>query len=208
MPIATETGGGELQLPPVGAHPARCVHIIDLGTQKDTFQGKPKIIRKVRINWELPLEKAVFVEERGEEPFMCGADYTLSLNERANLRHMLESWRGREFTADELKAFDLKVLLGKSCLVNILHKMSAKKRKYAIVATVSPLPKGMQCPKASLPKLNYDIEMGPNVVFDQLPEWIQDKIKASVEFTDGPTQPDEDDTGRIHDGEDPDEIPF
>lgn len=186
MPTATETGGGEIQLPPVGSHPARCVHIIDLGTQKDTFQGKPKIIRKVRINWELPLEKAIFVEERGEEPFMCGADYTLSLNERANLRHMLESWRGREFTADELKGFNLEVLLGKSCLVNIIHKTSAQKRNYAVVATVTPLPKGMQCPKASLPKLNYDIEQMEGGVFNQLPEWIQKKIRASEEFSGNP----------------------
>lgn len=204
MPTATETGGGEIQLPPIGSHPARCVHIIDLGTQKDSFEGKPKIIRKVRINWELPLEKAIFVEERGEEPFMCGADYTLSLNQRANLRHMLESWRGREFTADELKGFNLEVLLGKSCLVNIIHKTSAQKRNYAVVATVTPLPKGMQCPKASLPKLNYDIEMGKNIVFDQLPEWIQKKILASQEFESGPAPAE---SGN-HEGVDEDEIPF
>lgn len=204
MPTATETGGGELQLPPVGSHPARCVHIIDLGTQRDSFEGKPKIIHKIRIDWELPLEKATFVEERGEEPFMCGADYTLSLNQRANLRHMLESWRGREFTPEELKGFNLEVLLGKSCLVNIIHKTSAQKRNYAVVATVTPLPKGMQCPKASLSKLNYDIEMGKNHVFDQLPEWIQKKILASEEFASGPAPTESQRAGDV----DEDEIPF
>jgi len=182
MPIATETGGGELQLPPTGAHVARCVQVIDLGTQKDTYMGKPKIIRKVRIGWELPNEKAIFNEERGEEPFMCGADYTLSLNERANLRHILESWRGKEFSAEELKGFDLKVLVGKACMVTILHKKSASNKNYAVVTTVTPVPKGMEVPKATLPKLSYDIEMGKNHVFDQLPEWIQNKIKTSEEF--------------------------
>jgi hypothetical protein len=112
--------------------------------------GKPKLTRKVRLGWELPNEKAVFNEERGEESFMCGQDYTLSLGERANLRHTLESWRGRDFSEAELKGFDLKILLRKSCLVNLIHRKSRNQRNYAQVASVMPLPKGMSCPKQTL----------------------------------------------------------
>lgn len=204
MPVATETGGGELQLPPPGTHVARCIQVIDLGTQRDTFKGKPKIIRKVRLNWELPEEKAVFDEARGEEPFMVGAEYTLSLNERANLRHMLESWRGKEMTEEELKGFDLKVLLGKAAMLNVIHKTSANKRNYAVVQTVTPLMKGVKAPKASLPQLCYDIEMGRNQVFDQLPGWIQEKIKLSDEFTGGKAPPNSPEAP----SDDDDEIPF
>ena len=35
------------------------------------------------------------------------ATYTLSLGERSNLRKMLESWRSRAFTPEELQGFDL-----------------------------------------------------------------------------------------------------
>lgn len=207
MPTASDQGGGSFQLAPAGAHPARCIHVIDLGTQHDTYMGKPKIQRKVRIGWELVNEKAVFIEEKGEESFMIGQDYTMSLGEKANLRHMLESWRGKPFTADELKGFNLNVLLGKSCLVNVIHKKSiATKRDYAQVTSVVPLPKGMQCAKPSLPKVSYEIEDGENDAFSALPEWIQDKIKASQEFKGENTS----EEPRQQSGPEPDEdeIPF
>ena len=186
MPVATDKGGGSFQLPPAGTHAARCIWIIDLGTHKDAFKGKPKLIRKVRVAWELPNEKAIFDEERGEESFVCGQDYTLSLGERANLRHMLESWRGRDFTEEELKGFDLKILLKKACLVNIIHKKSQQKRDYHQVASVTPLPKGMGCPKPTLDVLLYDIEDGESDTFALLPEWIQDRIRESEEWNGSP----------------------
>lgn len=51
---------------PEGNHPARCLSLIDLGTQKSTFQGKEKALRKVLITFELPEETHVFKE--GEAP--------------------------------------------------------------------------------------------------------------------------------------------
>lgn len=188
MPVATDKGGGSFQLPPAGTHAARCVWIIDLGTHHDVFgpTNKKKLVRKVRIGWELPNEKAIFDEERGEESFVCGQDYTLSLGDRANLRHMLESWRGRDFTEQELKGFDLKILLRKACLVNIIHKKSAQKRDYHQVASVTPLPKGMGCPKPTLDILLYDVEDGESDVFAKLPEWIQDRIRESEEWNGSP----------------------
>jgi hypothetical protein len=186
--------------------------VIDLGTQREEYMGKPKLTRKVRIAWELPNEKAVFDEERGEESFICGQEYTLSLGERANLRHMLESWRGRDFTEEELKGFDLNVLLKKSCMVNILHKKSRNQRTYSQVASVTPLPKGMTCPKVSLDTLVYDIADGENEVFEQIPEWLQEKIKNSEEWNmdaDGPTEPpDLAAPGSQPPDDDDDEIPF
>lgn len=208
MPIAKETGGGEIQLPPAGAHIARCCQVIDLGTQHDEYMGKPKIMRKVRIAWELPLEKAVFSDERGEEPFMCSAEYTLSLSERANLRHMLESWRGKEFTAKELEGFDLDVLVGKPCMVNIVHKTSKSKRQYAQVTSVTPLPKGTTCPKATLETAVYDVEDGPNEVFKKLPDWIREKIMASDEAKGGTGEDDPGSAAAAAEQPDEDDVPF
>jgi hypothetical protein len=186
MPVASDKGGGSFQLPPVGTHPARCIHIIDLGTQRDVYgpTQKKKLIRKVRINWELPNEKAIFDEEKGEESFMVGAEYTLSLNERANLRHVLESWRGEDFTEAQLKGFDMKVLIGKACMVAVIHRKSKQNpgRVYAQVTSVVKLPKGMGCPKASLERINYDISNGEGGDYAKLPEWIQEKIQNSEEW--------------------------
>lgn len=179
--LASDKGGGDFQQPPIGTHVARCIQVIDLGTQRDQWQGKPKLTRKVRITWELPNEKAVFDETKGEEPFFVSKEYTLSLGDRANLRHDLEGWRGQEFTEDELKAFDLAKLLGRVCMLSVIHKTSASKKKYAAVTSVSRLPKGTVCPDQVNPSVEYSVEEGPNEVFKALPEWIREKITASEE---------------------------
>jgi hypothetical protein len=182
MPVASDQGGASFQLPPEGLHPARCIQVVDLGTQEDAYMGKPRITRKVRIAWELVDQKAVFDEERGEESFMIGQDYTLSLGEKANLRHTLESWRGKQFSAEELKGFDLSVLLRKPCMVNIIHKISGNKRTYATVTTVTPVPKGIEVAKPTLDCVVYDIDMGQkNENFSKLPQWIQEKVSESLE---------------------------
>jgi hypothetical protein len=183
MLTASSSGnGGSKQLPPEGNHPARCVSVIDLGTQCDTYNGEPKALRKVRITFELPQEKAVFKKERGEEPFVIGKDYTLSLGERANLRRDLESWRGKGFTEAEAKAFHLSRLLGAPAMVSVVHRVSKNNRTYADIATVTRVPKGMKVPEQILPSLKYDIENGADAVFEQLPKFLQDKIKAADEW--------------------------
>jgi hypothetical protein len=183
---ASDRGGGDYQIPPEGNHVARCVRVIDLGTQRDSYMGKPKIMHKAMVAWELPDEKAVFDEERGEEPFLVSKEYTVSLGERANLRHDLEAWRGKQFTEAELKAFDISKLIGAACMVNVVHRTSKNNRNYASITAVTPLPKGVKkadVPKQTLPSLSYQIEDGNNEVFKALPEWIQKKIMESEEWT-------------------------
>ena len=182
--IATENGVGTFQVPPEGNHLARCIRVIDLGTQIDSYNGKPKKHHRLMLGWELPEEKAVFNEERGEEPFLISKEYTLSLGEQANLRHDVESWRGKGFSEAELKAFDVSQLLGAVCMVNVIHRVSAKKRKYASVNGITPLPKGMKdlVPSQVLPSIKYLIEDGVGGAFDVLPEFIQEKIMASEDW--------------------------
>lgn len=194
---ASDKGGGDFQLAPVGNHIARCVQVIDLGTQRDTFEGKPKIMHKVRIAWELPEEKAVFDEEKGEEPFLVSKEYTLSLSERANLRHDLESWRGKDFTDKELEAFDIAKLLGAPCMLNVIHKKSRNKRDYVAITSVTRLPKSVKpkdVPNQVIPSTKYAIEDGKNEVFKALPDFIRAKIMVSEEFT-GEKAPPSDDRG-------------
>jgi hypothetical protein len=37
----SDTGGGDFEQAPAGTHMARCVRIIDIGTQFGEYQGKP-----------------------------------------------------------------------------------------------------------------------------------------------------------------------
>jgi len=57
MSLIVSENAGAYQLAPEGIHEARCVWVIDLGTQQSDFDGSSKHLRKVRISWELPNEK-------------------------------------------------------------------------------------------------------------------------------------------------------
>lgn len=68
--------------------------------------------------------------------------YTLSLHEKSKLRPMLEAWRGRKFTNEELEGFDLERLLGANCQVQVCHNISSDGQVYANVQAVVPAAKG------------------------------------------------------------------
>lgn len=181
---ASDKGGGSFQLPPVGNHIGICRQVIDLGTQDDTWLGKKKLIRKVRISFETPNEKATFDEARGEECFLVSKEYTLSLSEKANLRHDLESWRGLAFTEKELEGFALGKLIGAAAMINVIHKKSTSGRMYSLITAITSLPRGMKkgdVPKPTLAAVEYSIDDGNNEVFKKLPEFLQEKILASEE---------------------------
>jgi len=80
-------------------------------------------------------------------PFLVTQIYTLSLHEKANLRKDLESWRGRPFSEEELKGFDLERLIGVPALVNVIHVKSKNDGKVrARLSSIMGLPKGMTAP--------------------------------------------------------------
>lgn len=209
----SSSGGTSRPLTPAGTHIARCIQIIDLGTQHDSYEGKPRIQKKLRIVFELPNERAVFSDDKGEQCFMIGKEYTASLGEKATLRHHLEGWRGKSFTDEELMAFDLKRIIGKPAMVTVVHQKSKDGSKMMDkIASVSAIPKTkppMICPKQENPSLVYDIEDGQHGNFEILPEWIQKKILASDEIS-NPQPADEGEPDNLDmggEGEEPD-IPF
>lgn len=162
-----------------GNYAATCVRVIDLGTQTTNYNGEEKSARKVRVFWEIP---EVTVEWEGQvRPATISSTYTASLHEKANLRKVLESWRGRSFTPDELKGFDTKNVLGAPCLLNVVHT-EKDGRTYANVATVSPLIKGMAKPEVTGPLINFDLDEFEPSVLEGLHDKLRDQIKASPEY--------------------------
>jgi hypothetical protein len=179
----------ERQLPEAGPTMGVLVSLVDLGHQKTNWDGEEKWSPKVRLTFELPdqvIEGEVV--ENGKttkvsKPMMVSLEVTRSLGERATLRKHLESWRGAAFTSKELASFSLKNLLGKAAFLTLMHKTSQAGRQYCAINAISKLPKGMTAPKESVNShVFYEIENGQNDVFAGLPEWLQDKIRASKEF--------------------------
>ena len=181
--IASENSSAPRTLAPAGTHIARCVQLVDLGTQDDTYLGEPKISHKVRITWELPYELHVFDKEKGEQPFFLSKKYTLSLGDQATLRKDLESWRGRQFTEEELRGFDLKNILGVPCQITVLHKTSKASGKVREeVSAVTPLAKGMSAPAAISELLSYDVDEGRSESYRKLPKFLQEDIAKCHEW--------------------------
>lgn len=140
--VASAKSGSDYAPAPAGTHPAVCCDVVDLGTLEVTFGGKTKSQHKVNIVWQ--------IEELREDgkAFTVRKRYTLSLHEKSSLRKDLESWRGKAFTKEELEGFDLEVLIGVGCMVNVIH--APKKdggSPWANVTGVMKAPKGMPTPK-------------------------------------------------------------
>ena len=169
-----------------GNHLARCISIIDLGTQRELkFESDEEVQnQKIRIVWELPNETYTYEDkETKEEHTTCktiGKEYKASLHEKANLRKTLASWRGRDFTAEELEGFELANIIDKPCMINITHTEKGDK-KYANITAITPLAKGMTCPERVKDLIHYNIEDGKNDVYKNLPEFLRTKIDSAIE---------------------------
>jgi hypothetical protein len=176
----TDSGGKEFEAAPIGNHVARCIGLIDLGTQQGEYQGKTTHARKIVLRWELPNEVMSEGEWAGQ-PFMVSQFYTASLSEKANLRKVLESWRGKPFTPEELMGFDSKNLLDKPCMVNITHTEKGK----AKVASVAQVPKGMTVPGRVNDILYFSLEPGDfsQATFEALPKFFKEMIEKSPEWS-------------------------
>jgi hypothetical protein len=181
--IASANSGSNYEPIPAGTHVARCYSMIYLGTIKTEFQGQEKWLPKVQITFELPNEMRVFNEDKGEQPMAKSKEYTLSLGEKANLRKDLESWRGKKFSDEEVKGFDITKLLGVPCMLSIIHTES-KGNTYANIGNISGLAKGMTCPPQVNPTFEFSVMQFDEEKFNSMPQFIQDKIKGSKEYAD------------------------
>ena len=165
---------------PAGVFTARCYKIQHFGTVPDVYMGEHKLTNKLRIDWELPTETKVFDPEKGEQPQSISKDYTASFNEKSNLYKDLTSWLGDLSQHDE---FDLNQILGNECMVNIQHKVSGAGNTYAYVASVTPMPKGVQCLPPVNPQFVWDYEEHFDLgVLSNLHEYFQNLIKSSLEY--------------------------
>lgn len=179
MSLIAKSNGNTIPVMEEGTYQAVATGIIDVGLQySEKYQ---KSSPKLMIMWTFPTEKITVNEE--EVYRIQSKEYTNSLGEQSNLRRDLQSWRGKQFTEDELRGFDLTNILDVPCLMQIIHK-EKNGNKYTEISSIMALPKNM--PKADASKLNYyifnfdDKETWNN--FYNIPEWIQKKIQNATNF--------------------------
>ncbi len=167
--IASDNGGGNFKRVPAGAYIGRCYSLIDLGTQLSSGQYGEKMQHKLRIGWELFGEDEdgapLTVDVDGVEmPMTISKSYTVSLHEKAGLRKDLAAWRGKDFTDEEAKGFDVQKLIGAYCMVNVTTSETNGKT-YSNVAGLTPLPGALKNAKPA-PSLGHAPLTADNVAGD------------------------------------------
>lgn len=134
---------------PAGVYSAVCVDVIDEGMKENTYKnddGSPKPPRQwVSLVWQVAK-----LMESGKR-FSIRAWFTNSLypggkGNKSKLRTTLDSW-GVEIPAEvdlNIEKYDLEQLIGKTCLLNVVHVKSQDGSKtYANLGSIMPLPDGM-----------------------------------------------------------------
>ena len=183
--MITAKRGATREPVPSGTYPARLYKIIHYGTIPDTYMGQQKLTNKIRFDWELPTEMRVFDPDKGEQPLSISKEYTLSMNEKSNLCHDIESWEGKKFTTDgEAESYDLTELIGRDCMINVAHKVAkGSGNTYAYIASISPMPKGMECPLPINPPFIWDYDANfDDSILEGMHDFFKDKIKSSAEY--------------------------
>jgi hypothetical protein len=99
---------------PVGLESAVLVAHFDLGIHADYAGERPK--RKVAFLWELAACRS------DGSHHLIAKEYNATLADSANLRAMLESWRGEPLAEAELERFELGILHGKFCTLDLVRK--------------------------------------------------------------------------------------
>lgn len=188
----TVNGSSASSIDPIekGTHLGVCNMLIDLGMQYNEMYKNSS--RKVLIGWEIPGETIEL--DDGPHPRQISKRYTASLNERSNLRADLAAWRTRDFTPVELAAFDLRNIVGKSCLINVTHT-TREGKTYANIGNVMALPNGMKPGALSEAPVIFDLDTDPLEMIDNFPKWIAETIKKSPTYQERITQPCTDSNG-------------
>lgn len=166
---------------PAALHLARCYEMIQIGTVTDTWEGQTKQLNKVRIGFELPEELRVFNEDKGEQPMVISREFTLSMHEKASLRLFLEGWRGKKFTEEEAKKFDITVLIGVPAMLNVTHTEKGDK-VYANIASATPIHKSMVCPAPINPPRVLSFAAFDWDLYESLPKFLKEKIANTPEY--------------------------
>ena len=187
--VLSEKSTKEKPIVEAGAHSAICYSVIDMGTQKSTYQGETKELKKIRIGFEVCDQNDDFEQvENGKvtiikKPLVCSAEFTASIGPKASLRKFIEGWLGSALNAKQLASFKVTDFLGKSALLNVVHKVSQVSGKtYAAIGSASKLPKGMVVPERVNNLISYEIEQGQGGEFTNLPKWLQEKVLLSKEL--------------------------
>ena len=183
-----EEGRREFKMVPAGTHLARFYRIVDLGTQRSTWNGQDKFLRKMMVRLEVHGEDEQgnpLVTDEGE-PLSLFKNYTHSMAENSNLRKDIQSWLGHKLRDDhEARKFNIGSILGEWCMVNVVHDTGNDGKVYANVNSITPVPpiiKKGGYPNPHNPVSVFRLAKPDWDLFDTFSKGLKAKIESSPEY--------------------------
>ena len=140
--VTAKSSGVSFTPHPAGQFVAQAVDVIDLGERVDdgkSFGNPPSLQRKCVIMF-----RTGETNELGKLTDI-GQEFTVSMNEKANLRKFLESWRGEKYSESQvMEGVPLHKLTGYFALITTTIETSRQGRKYGKILNAVPVPKAMR----------------------------------------------------------------
>jgi hypothetical protein len=178
--IKQEASQGESKYvkPEPGTHVARCVQMIELGTWEDKRWEDSYPKNEIVLGFEFP---NIVSEESG--PALMWKRVTWSLGERATLRKILKSWRGKDYTASELAhGVDVSAVVGQPCQITVEEWVNATTGKSGVqIGSIAKLMDGVTCPPQVSSTVMWSISDWDQETFDTFADHLKERILASDE---------------------------
>jgi hypothetical protein len=175
---------------PDGKHAAVIFQMIDLGSQRFSKGDKEWYSPQMLIGFEIP--GLTFETNDGDTLSQIKSITAfVSLNpsrQGIGLREIMDGIVGsKDWTDEQLQAFDLDTLLGKSCLIE-LAGVESKGKVYQNILSVEAFPVGVKPIREQVSVTVDDFKDDAKIT--ALPQWIQDKIAKSKEWQEMYSSPD------------------
>jgi hypothetical protein len=136
--------------------------------QMSEYKGKKKMQTKVIFLFELDqrFTEGDFIGKR----MVHSRWFTLSINEKSNLRPFLVSWRGRDFTPEEEVQFDISKLVGVNAFAQFVLKTKTDGGKKIAISSIRRIPKG-----------DSTAPMAVELPRDYCPDWVKAAMNMPVD---------------------------
>ena len=160
---------------PVGTYQSRIIGVAELGLQETTYNGVQREQKQVALLFSV-------YENSDATPVVIGRSYTMSMRENSNLRKVIKSIRGKDFTKEELNDWDLIQLLNMPCTVSV-DQYEKNGFKNAKITQVGMAMKDSNLPESTEKHIYFDMDNTDTWdSFALMPKWLQMKINNSITF--------------------------
>jgi hypothetical protein len=139
----------------------------------------------VWFQFELPEQRFKYTKNyiAHEGTRSIGRRFTVSMGRKSNLRKFVEGWQGHFATDAIADAFALRSLLGKTCMVQVIHTVGADGRTYGNLDAAVPVPVSLDVSaiKQSHASFFYEVGTSDEDALSALPAWLQKLVVCRLQ---------------------------